>query len=363
MAVSISVSLNNIDISVRNVNYTKKILDLAYQNRNNLSKEQFLKIMEVTKGASKLWVTKYDNMIKDFNKIIDKNYKLGLQKGGINEKTTDIELIKMQNLYNNKADLILSHLKSGYAIIHKLREFVTGEEILYRILDKDSKNNYFEGIVGLEGILSITTLSKIKINEQEKEDYNRIINFKLQITKHLKNVKNSDIEELISFKTNLYNQLESLYLDMDKNFNRGHIYEMYTYLVNEKNFNPGKAIKNFSKPSPGILLEAARTNALRGAKGFKGGDAAIKYKNKIVDMQLKNISNAGAGLVNGLTIKRTMEELLKDKYNSLEGLQKFFLDEFTQDINQNDRIITHNLDRAVSNRVKNSIYDFFTRIT
>lgn len=363
-----SFSLNKINVNNSSFSYTETILKYIYEHRDSVTPEQFDKAMNRIIKTFKKWIKNYNNLINEVNNQRKVNYKNEMYAGGKNYKSENSFYKKLQKDLNILLDKALVLTKDGYKMMHLFREAMTGEEIVYKILARDSKTReLYEGNLSMEQLLKkITSVSydKEELEKDEKKDYQDIIKFKLRINQELNFVKemkkNNSLEK---FVTPLYDQLEELYLNDETNFNRGHIYEMYTYLVNEKGYKAEYRIEYPKSKENAELLNAVAKYARGNVPSYKGGDAAIKdINNKIIDAQLKNISNAGAGLVTGLTIKNFMTNVIEAYKNKDKNFKEEIIKLLTKDIKENDGILTHKLDYEMSNKINDALLKFLNQV-
>lgn len=371
------------------------------ENKKNefFTNENILSTIEIIKIEIDNWIKTYDNLFKNY----EKTRKINYSKYDSPDETL--------NNYNLKKNLLMKHIQNGYILIHKIREKLTGQEIIYNIMVSSSSNDtktYHILELNMQQLLEnsdFTLSGKSKKNAQyidtkQKHKEYKSLSLSLQIEQEklmqiankitslkyegqLKEIKigknqtlklednqekftkthlvkdkktkeeNEVIKEYkISHGDVLYNDLYYYYINKAENFNRGHIFEMYNYLLNRK--EPYKTNRHYKMNSKFI------TKAFRYVKNstpsIKAGDATKKNEEgKLIGVQLKNIVESSANLIDSSSIvtwlKGTKKALEKTKKEDIVNeLCKIFVDE----INGKKDLRT-GLDKAFANEARKAI--------
>ena len=345
------------------------------------------------------WMGIYEKLFRNFEATRKENYS---ESNSIN---------KTLNNYNVKKNLLMKHIQNGYILVHKIREKLTGQEIIYNImvssssnkiktyhilelnmqqllensklglsgkigenaqyLDKNEKHKEYESLnlvltKQYKDLMQIANkitslkyegqLKEINIGENQtlklKDNQEKFTKTHLVEDKETKEESEVIKEYKISHGDVLYNDLYYYYINKAENFNRGHIFEMYNYLLNrEKPYKTNRHYKMNSK-----LITKAFNYVKNSTPSIKAGDATKKNEEgKLIGVQLKNIVESSANLIDSSSIvtwlKGTKKALEKTKKEDIVNeLCKIFVDE----IDGKEDLRT-GLDKAFANEARKAI--------
>ena len=299
---------------------------------------------------SQAWITKMDNLTKDFEQQRSENYQAGLGKA----KTKNISEQQREMLlkYDIKLDLIGKHLDDGYRFLHKFREVITGEPINYAVIVSDGSALY-EVEVDLETLLKRTGgVVKNYSQKDQTTDQKIITSFKRSLRQTtLEQIQEAAGKETILNKKkigedSLYSQLNKRREQISsligvKNFNKGHIFELEKILKYQYNIkDTASAISSLFDSSSRFTKEEEAIHNYKNKKSFirylvknatnriadlKGGDQLVKKEvdgtTILSDTQLKNLSNAGAGLIGEFQIAKAMKAI-QDAFDGKASVQE-----------------------------------------
>lgn len=309
---------------------------------------------------SQAWITKMDNLTKDFEQQRSEIYQAGL--GNAKTKNISEQQREMLLKYDIKLDLIGKHLDDGYRFLHKFREVITGEPINYAVIVSDGSELY-EVEVDLETLLKRTggVVKNYSQKEDQPTDQKIITSFKRSLRQtSLEQMEEAAGEELKKKKIgedSLYSQLNKRREQISsligvKNFNKGHIFELEKILKHQYNIKDTASAINslfdnssrFTKEEEAIynyknkksFIRYLVKNATNQIADLKGGDQLVKKevdgKTVLSDTQLKNLSNAGAGLIGEFQITKAMKAIQKafDSKTSVKDAKKKMIEIFSK---------------------------------
>ena len=310
---------------------------------------------------SQAWITKMDSLTKDFEQQRTENYRAGLN----NVKTKNIseQQKEMLSKYDIKLDLIGKHLDDGYRFLHRFREIITGEPINYAVIVSDGSELY-EVEVDLETLLKRTggVIKNYSQKQNQSTDQKAITSFKRSLRQtSLQEIKNAAGDKELNIQKigegSLYSQLDKRREQITsligvKNFNKGHVFELEKILRNQYNIkDTASAIsslfddsRRFTKEEEAIynyknkksFIRYLVKNATNWIADLKGGDQLVKKevdgKTVLSDTQLKNLSNAGAGLIGEFQITKAMKAIQEafDSGTSLKEAQTKMIEIFSK---------------------------------
>lgn len=372
------------------------------ENKKNefFTNENILSTIEIIKTEIDNWVKTYDNLFKNY----EKTRKINYSKYDSPDETL--------NNYNLKKNLLMKHIQNGYILIHKIREKLTGQEIIYNIMVSSSSNNtktYHILELNIQQLLengAFTLSGQSKKNAQyidtkQKHKEYKSLSLSLQIEQEkLMNVANKitslkyegQLKEIniggekielkegqenftkthlvkdkktkeetkvikeyqISYGDILYNDLYYYYINKAENFNRGHIFEMYNYLLNRK--EPYKTNRHYKMNSK--FITKAFHYVKNSTPSIKAGDYTKKNEEgKLIGVQLKNIVESSASLIDSSSIvtwlKGTKKALEKTKKEDIVNeLCKIFVDEVN---GKKKKDLRTGLDKAFAKEARKAI--------
>lgn len=335
------------------------------------------------KRESQKWLIKEDkikNELENQAKTILRRYTIGSRTA--NKKTWQnvfTEYYADNRAYSNyekTKEQYLKHYKDGYRLIHYIREFFTGQEIIYKLLIKgegDEKEDLYEVKLSLEKILDYTTVTntgaKKQILKTSIEDvipdlevkYSEITN----IVKNLEKLGISPNEEDFSIKKiekiKLWNSLFSLYY-AGRKFNRGRVYELYRiFRGNETGENKSRYAKiNYIGERQKKLADTIRWNLptkaqnsteeegkLENIGGWKKGDYGLE--------QLKSLITGNAKLMSSNTMKKVLIDTVRALNKpTKQELTKALIEIYTVQGNQKEKM-KENIDKKVNKEAEENI--------
>ena len=320
------------------------------EEKIDVKKNEFFNNKDIISTIDKIkieidnWIKIYEKLFRNFEATRKENYS---EFNSIN---------KTLNNYNVKKNLLMKHIQNGYILVHKIREKLTRQEIIYNIMVSSSSNkiktyhilelnmkqlleNSKLGLSGKSGenaqyldekhkeyeslILVLNKQSKdlmqiankitslkyegqlkeINIGENQtlklKDNQEKFTKTHLVEDKETKEESEVIKEYKISHGDVLYNDLYYYYINKAENFNRGHIFEMYNYLLNRK--EPYKTHRHYKMNSK--LITKAFNYVKNSTPSIKAGDATKKNEEgKLIGVQLKNIVESSASLVDSSSI-------------------------------------------------------------
>ena len=360
------------DLNIPVVDILDSLRKAIFEDKKALSINELNAIIQRLEFEFETWKKELNALENTFNNIRIHNYRYGLNKSNIKKQIDETSILfEFQQHYYNYLNKLRLHLQKGYILLSKVRETFSNQEITYRILDKDDNGVYFEKIYTIDQLFDAMSFS-VEYEKNKKVLQNgiaQIDNFKLVIkTTQKQNIGEDTYKQ---FSTVFYKQLEKLFLNLKKDgtpnkngyklhFNRGHIYELYIYLTETKNFNPNKEIQNFNSEHKSYkLITLARHAARNNNPSYTGGDQAGRNdKGEWQSQQLKNISENSASLINTTTIKNAMNKIIIALKSTDPAEQLIKL--FTQDIKKDQGSFTQKFERKLNDAVKKGIQQAFS---
>ena len=355
-----------------NINPTEVDLDLSDIAFDAVNKEMKSVVSSEDIGGLKVfiqqcvtysqeWIVKMDSLTKDFEQQRSENYQAGLR----DIKTKDIseQQREMLSKYDIKLDLIGKHLDDGYRFLHKFREVITGEPINYAVIVSDGSELY-EVEVDLETLLKRAggVVKNYSKKQGQSTDQKIITSFKRSLHQtSLLQIQEAAGDKDLNIKKigedSLYSQLNKRREQISsligvKNFNKGHIFELEKILKNQYDIkDTASAINSLFNNSRRFTKEEEALYNYKNKKSFirylvknatnwiadlKGGDQLVKKevngKTVLSDTQLKNLSNAGAGLIGEFQITKAMKAIQKafDSKTSVKDAQNKMIEIFSK---------------------------------
>ena len=334
------------------------------------------------KQEAQQWLIKENkikNELENQAKIILKRYTIGSRiakkKTWQNVFTEYYADNRAYSNYEKTKEQYLKHYKDGYKLIHYIREFLTGQEIIYKLLIKgegDEKEDLYEVKLSLERILDYTTVTntgaKQQILKTSIEDvipnlevkYNEITN----IVKSLEKLGISPNEEDFSIKKiekiKLWNSLFNLYYE-GKNFNRGRVYELYRIFRGDETDNKSRYAKiNYIGARQKKLADTIRWSIsskaqdsteekgkLENIGGWKKGDYGLE--------QLKSLITGNAKLMSSNTMKKVLTDTIKALNRpTKQELTKALIEIYTVQGDQKEKM-KEKIDRKVNKEAEENI--------
>lgn len=368
MSVSFNFDKILLDSDFDFVNETLKAMTDDRQKYFNI--ENFEKTKIFCMNACEQWLLQFDMLKRQFNSTRKYNYTTYT-------KSKEIKAYQNQQ-YTIEKNLLLKYLKDGYKIVHRIRELITGQEIIYNILVGNKDKYIYEIGLDMDTLLEQGTIStfhtygglEYKDIEGKIRQEIQDISLKLETsyTKLLQAAKYSRLMETDEDGTSLdkagdtlYQDLMNYYYNKDINFNRGHVYEMYHYLTNVAK-SPYKTYRHYKMNS--ILISALYQAVKNKTPSIEGGDTIGKdAQGNYFGIQLKNIINAAAGLMDASSMVTWMKKIceifsLKNKKEMQDG----FIELFTQEI-KNIKGLEQTMEKEANEAAIEGIKEIFTNLT
>lgn len=284
-------------ISKNNYTLIKKAIDEWLKTQERLNKK----------------LTKTYEEIKHIEKLtgVNKKGEEIITQAGIRrtiEKQTEAKF-RIKGIYNEND--IVNLLKDGYRLIEYIREFFTGQEIVYSILFDNGNGEIAEAKINLEQLLNAVS-NEITVQRKKYNSESLLYSAKLSITNA--NIKNfikeqENSQKLYNLLSSADNQLwDSLVAARDKEgldkyaYNKGNIYEAYSVIKNVERFSKityiGQRQHNLAitliKQKNSIAFYKAGDLGLTQLKAVLGSAADLADMNTLVDIikKLQNIFNS-----------------------------------------------------------------------
>lgn len=374
----------NITTSV-NFNLDKILLDANFdyvnatlrEMTNNRQKYFNIENFEQTKifcmNSCEQWLVQFDMLKRQFNSPRYRKYTTDVQS----EETQAYQ--KQQ--YTREKNLLLKHLKDGYKIIHRIRELITNQEIIYNILVGNESKYIYEIGLDMDTLLEQGSFSTshgyggTTFQDIEGKVHQEVQNISLRLetsyTKLLKAANysrlleadkseiNEDNTQFIAGDT-LYQDLMKYYYSKDANFNRGHVYEIYHYLTHIAK-SPYNVHRHYKMNS--ILISALYQAVKNSTPSIQGGDTVAKNEQgDYIGVQLKNIINAAAGLMDSSSMVTWMKEICRIfSLNDKKQMQNEFIELFSQKI-KNIQGLDQTMEKEANKAVIKGIKEIFSQI-
>lgn len=265
-------------------------------------------------------------------------------------------------------DEIVEHFKKGYELIHRIREQLTQQDIVYSILygtrtKKSGEKPLLEGHLSLEQVLeySRATFSDIKTVNIDTEFSNTIsLSFTnadarkaIQIAEKDGGVGLSNAIE----KKELWDSLVKHAEVEAPNANYGQLYEVYATLTKTPRYQKINFIGHYPKQANTKNLATAliKDAMANNDAGWQKGDIALE--------QLKAVFNAAANLMDSSTIKKVLRQIhaaLKtdtetDMINALTQVFTVNRSDFNLEV---DKMINEEAIAAIEQRIKSGNIKF-----
>lgn len=370
ITTSVNFNLDKIlfDADFDYVNATLREMTNDRQKYFNIENFEQTKIFCI--NSCEQWLVQFDMLKRQFNSTKYRNYTTDVQS----EETQAYQ--KQQ--YTREKNLLLKHLKDGYKIIHRIRELITNQEIIYNILVGNESKHIYEIGLDMDTLLEQGSFSTSHGYDEtdfrviEGKVYQEVQNISLRLetsyTKLLKAANYSRLLEADKSETNedntqfiagdtLYQDLMKYYYSKDTNFNRGHVYEIYHYLTHIAK-SPYNVHRHYKMNS--ILISALYQAVKNSTPSIQGGDTVAKNKQgDYIGVQLKNIVNAAAGLMDSSSMVTWMKEICRIfSLNNKKQMQNEFIELFSQKI-KNIQGLEQTMEKEANKAVIKGIKEIF----
>ena len=259
-------------------------------------------------------------------------------------------------------DEIVEHYKKGYELIHRIRELVTQQDIVYSILysTRRRKNGFkplLEAHLTLDQVLEHMrpAYSDIKKVKNFKTEFSNVISLSFANADARRAVNEAEREGLsISNaieKRELWDTLEEYAEIYYPKVNRGRLYEVYSILVKTPDYEGIEHVGHYegqanTETLAGDLIEKSLKDT---DYGWQKGDIALE--------QLKAAYNANVSFMEASTVKRVLKEILvalksQSQEAMIEELTKVFTVAKTEFNLEVDKLVKEEAEVAIAEKIK-----------
>ena len=281
------------------INFSQDLLDLLAKDTQSVTMKDLVVLDKE--------IDKFLTQFIDFRGITDARLKQVISAyETIPDESKTTLTYQILKAFNTKATVLQTLLRDGLLLTEKVRQFFTGEQIIYKIgIQKGTKQASLEEYsLRIEDLLQHTLLGRA--GSKQASSFQTF--FRLTLRNNKTNIRNDisvlerQLDAAIDDGSTVWSKVWNFVHNQSKKgnkYNWGHAYQAYNLIVQQRNGN--------NRVPPTIRSNTIRNAIMRvrsnTASGFLGGD--------FYNQQLKFLGEHSAGITNLYTIDQSLQSVSK----------------------------------------------------